>query len=724
MNPKQFKNLEDLEKEVNAYVKITKKTYKQPKDLPPHLVYYKDLEDNGLLPLSNKDSTTKRKFNDHLKYKILVNDLNYPNGNNDVDYDTWYKDIFYGRVDYKNNPIYHNYWIFQKISSNSTIDVCVFDFVADAFDQMKEMFNKKKRSPNSVYLQTLDAKNGNTSTINPEKKYLQYVNKKFQEFLNKKNKQLKTNENIKNFKDFKKIFINHLKSEEGILTFQGFFDNVNIDIYDSYLAFDVYDDRGNPSDSTKLAFLQDPNYNIYETTARQAGFFIDPNKPWRLVANLQSKPILAAMKRRYVVAQKLLKTKNSIKKIIGVKRNQMSEVVQQKDILVLGIPYYGGFVEDKKYILNFADYFKKEIPDLERPTKVLKDIFATYIDGKKIINSKLSLFATVDDKVDGKFEIDFPKKKINLEEGVVFNETLYKIYKAIFDISTILEENEATVDFIYQSLESQLKVLEVINKPVTEITNKDIYNAVYCQTSDYAYFTYLPKKLEEFYEIFLNQKKSISFDKPKNLLENKINQIGKNNFNHYHSYVVFSKTASGNTKAIYNKREPVIPEKIKLSNDLQNNFYSLDFLIDHLEHRLFEEKVNIEGQNKDKIINQVKVLYEKSLDEYKNKGNYSYYRNLAMSIIETYIYNLVESKKPNDVKKAPFFAQQYFYKAPEVEPLIMTERICLTLPERADILIEEEVCGTFAGDISVAEETPQLFVDNVTQVGATIIGLI
>jgi len=66
---------------------------------------------------------------------------------------------------------------------------------------------------------------------------------------------------------------------------------------------------------------------------------------------------------------------------------------------------------------------------------------------------------------------------------------------------------------------------------------------------------------------------------------------------------------------------------------------------------------------------------------------------------------LVEAKKPlKIIKKAPFFAQQYFYKAPEVEPLLFEERICLTLPERGDILVEQEVCGKFPTGLSAAEE--------------------
>ena len=699
MKPKQFNNLNDLKKEIEAYVKITEKKYKKPKDLPPHLVLYNDLEKNNELPSSDKNSSTKIKFENNLKYKNLVNDLNYPNGKDIIKYDTWYKDPFYGRIDYIGNPIYHNYWVFQNISSNPAIEICVFDFVADAFDEMKKIYGKKKKSQNSTFLRDLGAKKGNSSTIAPEIKYQQYINQRFQNFLSERAKELKLNKNIKNFNDFKKIFINHLKANEGILTLQGFFDNINVDIYDSYLAFDIYDDNNNPSNITKIDFLNDPNYNTYETAARQAGFFVDQNKPWRLVADLQSKAIVAAMKRRYKVTEELLKTKDDIYKLMTIKNNVFSQ-----DVLLSGsenLNYlislvFGNLVQDKKNILNFADYFKKEIPNLQKPVKILRDIFATYIDDKKVITSSLTLD-----------QVDFPKKNIKIADLNV-KEVAFKIYKAIYDISFVFDDNRFIIDYIYQSLESQLKVLEVINKPIEQITNKDVYSAVYCQISDYAYFTYLPKKMQQFYEIFLNIEERDFYVRPENALEETINVYGKFNFNNYNSYVVFSKISNNNTKASYNSRQPIDLSKFKLTDNLQNDFYSLDLLIDHLEYRIYEEKAKITEQTKNEIINQVKSLYEKSLEEYKKDGNYSYYRNLALSIIEKYVYSSIDSKKTfKNMKKAPFFAQQYFYKAPETEPLIMVERICLTLPERGDILLEEEICGKFDLDLNIAESPQQ-----------------
>lgn len=710
MKPLAFKNLKDLEKEIDAYIKITEKTYKKPKDLPPHIALNQQLEKTNLLPTSDKSSITKKKFNDHLVYKQLVNDLNYPNGNDEVKYDTWYKDIFYGRIDYKNNIIYHNYWIFQDISSNLTEKICVFDFVADAFEKMKEIYSKKKKSNKSLFLQNLEAKKGNKSTINPEKKYQQYMNDKFQEFLSSRKKELKLSSKIKNFNDFKEIFTNHLKSNDGILTFQGFFDNVNVDIYDSYLAFDILDDKNNPSDTTKIDFLNDPNYNIYEKAARQAGFFVDQNKPWRLVADLQSKAILDAIIRRFSVNSELFKTKNAVYKLLDVITEIKKEETLQRDFYEYPInifksqnSYYMLDVEystnETKELLKFIDYFRKEISIPENILKSYKSIYETYLktssetDPRKVKYGKSRTLIRTSDNPD----------------PIEVSTDLLTLANAVLNFGFILYDNKELIDFIFQSLKEQISILQSVNKEIESITVKDVFNIIYCQISDYAYFTYFPRKLEEFYGKFLQQEKKINYILPENELQTTINSLGKNDFKNFNYYVIFSKDAYGKTKAIYNKREPLELTKNKLYDNVQNSFYKIDFLIDHLENRLYEEKRNLKEQEKNQILSQVKTLYEKSLEEFKNNGNYSFYRNLAITIIETYVYNLMDNKENlTNIKKVPFFAEQLLYNFPKTEPMIMIERLCLTLPERGEIIVEEE-CGKFAASSKapkIKEKTP------------------
>ena len=96
---------------------------------------------------ASNSATTVDKFEGRQNYKELVNDWNYPRGLQDnLLYDNrldiWYKQPFYGRVCNKNNLIYTNYFIYRNIAEKGADPICVFDFVAKAFENMKKIFKK------------------------------------------------------------------------------------------------------------------------------------------------------------------------------------------------------------------------------------------------------------------------------------------------------------------------------------------------------------------------------------------------------------------------------------------------------------------------------------------------------------------------------------------------------------------------------------------------------
>lgn len=652
MKLKTFKSIKDLEKEIEAYEKITQKKEDKPENYPPHVVYNKLLEDSNALPNSTRSSTSKEKFNSHKAYKTLVNDLNYPKGpeiKNKVD--TWYKDPLYGRVNTKNNLIYHNYWIFQNISGNPSKEICVFDFVADAFEFMKTIFASKKPSPDSQFLLELSAKAGNTSTIAPEDKYNSHIDSKFQQFLQEGGKQLENTKQIKNFNDFKKTFINYLKGTQSTITYAGYFDTLNTDIYDSYLAFDVFDDRGFPTDNQKVDFLNDPNYFIYEYAARQAGFFVDQNKPWRLVANMKSKPMVIAMRRRLIITEALLKTRDSILK----SESFLNGLSGEESVI------------DLQYILDFVDYFRKEISFNDSKVTDYKNTLLSYISRKyDVINDTNSKNLT------GTLKL----KDLNIDEA---DEN--KLTRALTDILLVIEDNKPVVNFIFRSLENQQKVLSFIDKKFSTIKPSDTYKAAFSPVSDYAYFTYFPIKLQNFYQEFITKNPT---------------------------YNIFGKTERGTTKVFKNDREPLDLTEYKLSDKLINDFYDLSILIDYVDIRLYEESKEYSSSARESIINEVKEVYLRSLEDYKAGKEYIEMRNISTKLIEAYTGFGYQKLKPIDVlaeaKKAPLYAENAYFEKSFFEPQIQLPRICLTLPARADILVEEDVCGKFDVSPDIVEE--------------------
>ena len=685
MKLKKFNSIDELEKEIDSYLEFAERDYTKV-DYPAHLLKEKELIAAGALPSSNRRSSAKEKFSSHKNYKDLVNVLNFPKGpkatKNEVD--TWYKDPLYGLVNPKNNLIYHNYWIFVNISENSNNPICVFDFVADAFDQMKEIFNSKRPLQNSKYLKNIQAKRGNASTISIENKYNSYIDQQYKNFFSFATrtdsktsktqgyftKESKTLSKIKNFDDFRGEFLHFLKKRGKTITFNGFFDTNNTNIYDSYLAFDIFDDGDNPNDEDRMAFLKDPNYFIYEYAARQAGFFVDQNKPWRLVANLASKPMAAAMRRRLQATKILLKTKESILKYYNFdedqRENYFNRVGNEDSVVVVS----EALVKDVDRVLEFVDYFRNELFGNNTRQKELlkkfKTLVVTYRDDERLKKENLT-GTTVAQNYGALMEKDTdPETTNNFKRLYVFSQLFVQLMLAI-------QEKKSLINFIYVSLENEIKVLHPIEKNFDVLTEDDLYEAVYAPIYEYTYFTYFPKKIEKFYQSFIES---------------------------HPSYTTFEKTAKGLTKATKNPRQALRPEQTKISNGLINDFYNLDFLIDYIDIRLMEENKRITLEEKKFIINEAKEAYQESFKRYQNGEKiYKQIRNMATKIIEAYIGSPYSKDRPIDLKtkkkKAPIYAQQTIFEESALEPRILLERICLTMPDRADILVEEDVCGKF-----------------------------
>ena len=257
------------------------------------------------------------------------------------------------------------------------------------------------------------------------------------------------------------------------------------------------------------------NYAIYEKAARQSGFIIDQNKPWRLIADLESKPIVLAMRRRLKVAEQLLSLKTTVLKAVNqaeqIKSKGYLETAQNYPVIFFkysnSTPAFAinldFSVTETKQLLSFADYFRKEFQDFNLFLKNYRDIVETYLKNASVeglVEKKIKN----DSKSDYKIDYGSGKKTVDVFGATIEVPTnLFKLAESVLNLSFIISEEKERLEFIFQSLEAQIKVLQPINKPIEKITIKDSYDAVYSQISDYAFFTYLPKKLEEFYYNFI-----------------------------------------------------------------------------------------------------------------------------------------------------------------------------------------------------------------------------
>jgi hypothetical protein len=201
-------------------------------------------------------------------------------------------------------------------------------------------------------------------------------------------------------------------------------------------------------------------------------------------------------------------------------------------------------VLDLQYILDFVDYFRKEISFNDSKVTDYKNTLLSYISRKyDVVNDTNSKNLTLIDTL--------KLKDLKIDEA---DEN--KLIRALTDILLVIEENKSVINFIFRSLENQQKVLSFIDKKFSTITPADTYKAAFSPVSDYAYFTYFPIKLQNFYQDFITKNPT---------------------------YNIFGKTERGATKVFKNDREPLDLTEYKLSDNLVNDFYDLNVLIDYVD---------------------------------------------------------------------------------------------------------------------------------------------
>jgi len=682
MKLKKFSSIDELEVEIEAYEKITEKKFETLKSVEPHIAKEKLLRDGNSLPRATNGSKTSNKFKSRKNYKELVNEMYFPNGEGKFKngflspLDTWYKRPLYGRVDNKNNLIYHNYWIFTNISDDPDNPICVFDFVGDAFANMKSIYFSTKLSNSSQFLADLKAQNGLESTINLEEKYQAHIEQVYQEFESGIGQQLRFSKKIKNFDDFAHEFVRFCINESKIMTFSGYVDSLKSDIYDSYLAFDVLPATVDGSDKRKIDFLKDKNYFVYEYAARQAGFSIDPNKPWRLIVNLNSKPIVDIMKKKYFQMDSFLDTEPFVKKISDPEQYNISGIdFNEPTVLVSDIK-----IEQMSKLLYFIDYFRIELFDDLKAFNKLKELIQKYSIDKRLKKRGLT-GDQLDQNYGALMQIDPDPQNPDAPFGVL---TLFaQVYYLVVEE---LQEKQSLVEFIYDSVRKEKQILKFSNKKnIWDVSTDQIYNSVFSSVYDYSYFTYFPIKLDSFYDMYIKK------------------------YPHYGSF----HKSTNKLSSLFSKNERVINEldDIRTTKNLQNDFFDEKFLNLYLDLRIKEENLKISKQVRNLILMETKEVYSKAVEFYENNNSeYTDFRNITLKIIEGFIgfpYNKQSPIEESDIKKkATMIAHNVYFNKNLIEPRIQTERLCCRLPELSDIIAEKDPCPDFIPQEPVKEEPP------------------
>ena len=246
------------------------------------------------LYIEERSENSKKSFNKKLVYNADADEerRQYPNL---VDFNFGEK-FFYGKVQRDFVPMYFDGDGIELKSLDSSVTdgqyFATMGFVADAFQKMAEQFSKGivsgKIFPNEEYLSKLKVYKAYTSPIAA-------FNEHFTNYTDALVNRMRNDEmTITNFDDFLlhfKKFV--LKSAMEIpFTFSAFLKSKYCPMTVSGLVIEIADLEYHNDELKRQMFYNSRNWNYYLNACRSYGFMVDKDIPWRLVADISSRPML------------------------------------------------------------------------------------------------------------------------------------------------------------------------------------------------------------------------------------------------------------------------------------------------------------------------------------------------------------------------------------------------------------------------------------------------
>jgi hypothetical protein len=241
--------------------------------------------------------TTKFLFREREKYELIV-----AQEVKDKNINMWFRKIKFGRVDYSGDAVYASNSKLKQIKTDDDNIFLLLDFVADAFDDFREFYNTKISVSNDTTSPTPYAPiipNRAWESVDVAyKEYLTDLYDSFAFYINSNN----LHSQIRGFKSFVSQFINFLSetTKGAPITKSAFLVNEDIPLSPINSGLCIEIGNKDPSeDLPKLSeFIYDKNFNAFKNAAARFGFVVDINVPWRLVADIESRPMGFYMNKR------------------------------------------------------------------------------------------------------------------------------------------------------------------------------------------------------------------------------------------------------------------------------------------------------------------------------------------------------------------------------------------------------------------------------------------
>jgi len=283
----------------------------------------------------------------------------------------------YGKVDLEKDFIYPKVGQMRRIKSGKiqTDNMFVFDFVASAFEDLRDHLQAQA---NNGHIQLDDI----IAPCDPKKSFLglETLHKQFKEhhwayfsllYLSFSSdtepiRKFPLKEQISNFSQFIKYYMEFLKTAapEFPITLSGVLNTTHTSPLLTGLCIEIHDEAYD-DDSAKQKLIDSPNYNFFKCAARNHGFVLDRNVPWRLVADVTSYKMREYMRIAHEKPQIEEEQDKVLKERLALLQSMTPEDVTMEDIINFDI--VDTVTEwDQAKILNFQTITMEKLQEVKK----------------------------------------------------------------------------------------------------------------------------------------------------------------------------------------------------------------------------------------------------------------------------------------------------------------------------------------------------------------------
>ena len=224
--------------------------------------------------------------------------------------DFWYGKLFHGRVNQKGEVVYPSETNLKQVPTTSDTTYWALDFVVDAFADlqlhMKRAVGRGAIIPDSA-MSSLEPSRG---WVSANLDYNSHIESVYDYMVTSWLQRGYRNSKVKNFTDFLREFLEMV--DDSAETFHFTKSGHILSRYFSPLSSGLIIETalGDHSEDALKAqgWTNDPNFPFYRNAAKNHGFLVDKNAPWRLIADINSAPMQKYMSQYGISGKNLFDT--------------------------------------------------------------------------------------------------------------------------------------------------------------------------------------------------------------------------------------------------------------------------------------------------------------------------------------------------------------------------------------------------------------------------------